>query len=68
MSVKICDVYHYQRMLTDYTVCGVRLDGYKIRHTFVPSKVTCKRCLKYLAKIVICPHCDKEIALKGGEE
>ena len=60
MAVKIRNPIHFMRKLGDFTRCGVRIDGYTIRHTLQVEDVTCKRCLKTLKNVAICPKCYTE--------
>ena len=44
-------------MYSEKTVCGVKINGYTVRHTSWTSDVTCKQCLKFLEKYAVCPNC-----------
>ena len=49
---------HLQRELSDYTHCGIGINGYSVRHTHSLQDVTCERCLSALKYYCQCPKCD----------
>jgi hypothetical protein len=67
MSLKLSQKVHFKRFLTDRAVCGVKLDGWVVRHTHIVSDVTCKRCLKYLKNVCVCEKCGWENKLTKCE-